>query len=92
MNTTPVGMWPRVGESPLEPADLAGADGKVVYDLVYNPLDTRLLQQAREAGAVTIDGLEMLVSQACRQFEWWTGRPAPRETMADAGRRFVGIP
>ena len=89
VNTTPVGMWPQVDESPLPGSALASAAGKVVYDLVYNPLETKLLRLAREAGATTIDGLEMLVGQACRQFEWWTSQPAPREVMAEAAREFV---
>jgi shikimate 5-dehydrogenase len=50
---------------------------RIVYDLVYNPRDTQLLQEARAAGARTIGGMPMLVAQACRQFEFWFGRPAP---------------
>jgi 3-dehydroquinate dehydratase/shikimate dehydrogenase len=89
VNTTPVGMWPRADESPLDEDALRGAAGKVVYDLVYNPDDTRLLQCARAAGAQVIGGLEMLVAQACRQFEWWTGQPAPRGVMERAAREFL---
>ncbi len=51
--------------------------GRTVYDLIYNPRDTRLLRDARRAGCDTIGGLDMLVAQAQDQFEWWTGtRPA----------------
>jgi 3-dehydroquinate dehydratase/shikimate dehydrogenase len=89
VNTTPVGMWPRVDESPLDDAALRSASGRVVYDMVYNPMDTRLLQQARAAGATTIGGLEMLVGQACLQLEWWTGRPAPRDVMMQAAEECV---
>jgi shikimate dehydrogenase len=63
----------------------------LVYDLIYNPRETRLLADARAAGAGTIDGLEMLVSQACLQFEWWTGRPAPRDAFMDAADSFVRL-
>lgn len=89
VNTTPVGMWPNVEASPVNGAVLARAAGKIVYDLVYNPLETRLLRDARAAGATPIDGLEMLVGQACLQFEFWTGRPAPRDVMDAAARAHV---
>ncbi len=89
VNTTPVGMRPGVEESPLDERDLRGAAGHVVYDLVYNPLDTRLLRLAAAAGAQVIGGLEMLVAQACRQFEWWTGRAAPAAVMEQAARAFL---
>ena len=74
VNCTPVGMYPRVDETPL-PAD--HLTGRCVYDLVYNPSETRLLRDAAQAGCETIGGLEMLVTQAQEQFQWWTGaRPA----------------
>ena len=60
--------------SPIEGASL---DGEIVFDLVYAPPDTRLLTDARAAGCMTIGGLEMLVAQAERQFELWTGRVPP---------------
>jgi 3-dehydroquinate dehydratase/shikimate dehydrogenase len=90
INTTPVGTWPDVETLPFD-ADrvLGGADGRVVYDLVYNPEETALIRAARRAGATTIGGLDMLVSQACRQFEWWTNLPAPREVMEEAAREFL---
>ncbi len=63
--------------------------GGTVYDLIYNPRETTLLKWAREAGAETIDGLEMLVGQACLQFAWWTGRDAPRDVMEEAAEAFI---
>jgi shikimate dehydrogenase len=86
VNATTAGMWPETGDAPL---DRALVSGPRVYDLVYNPPETTLLRWAREAGAETIGGLEMLVGQACHQFEWWTGRPAPKAVMARAAREFV---
>lgn len=75
VNTTPTGTAPDVTHSPLPAAALAG--GRTVYDLVYNPGRTRLLQEAAAAGCRTIGGLDMLVAQAVRQFEWWCGvRPS----------------
>ena len=70
VNTTPVGMFPNVDETPFE----AAFDGRLVYDLVYNPLETRLLREAAAAGCETIGGLDMLVAQAEDQSEWWIGR------------------
>jgi 3-dehydroquinate dehydratase/shikimate dehydrogenase len=76
VNATPVGTTPRTDDSPLPGHAL---DGKLVYDLVYNPPETRLLRDAERAGCQTIGGLSMLVAQAQAQFEWWTGqRPADR--------------
>jgi 3-dehydroquinate dehydratase/shikimate dehydrogenase len=86
VNATPVGTWPAVDDAPI-PRD--AVSGRVVYDLVYHPRHTRLLTWAREAGAATIEGLDMLVAQAALQFEHWTGRPAPREIMRDAAERFL---
>jgi 3-dehydroquinate dehydratase/shikimate dehydrogenase len=86
VNTTPVGTWPDVDAVPL---DADAVRGHVVYDLIYNPEETALLRLAHQAGAETIGGLEMLVGQACLQFEWWTGRTAPRDVMVDAARQFL---
>ncbi len=63
--------------------------GGTVYDLIYNPRETALLRWAREAGAETLDGLEMLVGQACLQFTWWTGREAPADVMKAAAEAFI---
>ena len=84
VNTTPVGTAPGNGDSPL-PGGLF--DGKLVYDLVYNPATTRLLAEASAAGCGVLGGLPMLVAQAVRQFEWWTGKPAPRDVFAAAAQR-----
>jgi 3-dehydroquinate dehydratase/shikimate dehydrogenase len=59
------------------PIDGAALDGEIVFDLVYSPANTRLLADARAAGCMTIGGLEMLVAQAERQFELWTGQTPP---------------
>lgn len=77
INATPVGTAPHHDQSPLPPGH--ALDGELVYDLVYNPPQTRLLRDAAGAGCRTIGGLDMLVSQAQAQFEWWTDqRPADR--------------
>ena len=75
VNTTPTGTAPEVTMTPVPATALRG--GHTVYDLVYNPRRTRLLQEAEAAGCETIGGLDMLVEQAVRQFEWWSGaRPS----------------
>jgi 3-dehydroquinate dehydratase/shikimate dehydrogenase len=81
INATPVGTAPAVHESPLPAGPFTG---KLVYDLVYNPLDTQLLRDAKAAGCRTISGIDMLVAQAQRQFEWWTGRSPSADVMRQA--------
>ena len=82
VNATSVGM--ESDESPV-PADRLHAD-LAVLDAVYSPLDTRLLRDAREAGATTIDGAWMLLYQGVVAFERWTGRDAPVDAMNEALR------
>ena len=84
VNTTPIGTYPDVEETPLPGGPF---DGRVVYDLVYNPRETRLMAEARAAGCTAIGGLPMLVAQACRQFEWWTGSAAPLDVFQQAAER-----
>jgi 3-dehydroquinate dehydratase/shikimate dehydrogenase len=79
LNCTPVGMLPKTDASPA-PKEMLHA-GMVVYDAVYNPLETRLLAEARAAGCRAVAGIDHFVRQAVEQFELWTGRPAPVETM-----------
>jgi 3-dehydroquinate dehydratase/shikimate dehydrogenase len=87
-NTTSIGMHPEVDATPL-PAGALGP-GQVVFDAVYNPPKTRMLREAREAGAAVADGVAMFVGQAARQFERWTGTRAPRRVMEEVVRRRLG--
>jgi len=82
VNATSVGMNPKSTETPVD-RDLLH-HGIVVFDLVYEPLETRLLREARREGAETVDGLAMLVHQAAASFEIWTGEKAPIEVMMKA--------
>jgi 3-dehydroquinate dehydratase/shikimate dehydrogenase len=77
INATPVGMG-NTKDSPLNADEIKA---KIVFDMVYDPAETRLLQLAKARGCETIQGSEMFVHQAARQFEIWTGKPAPREDM-----------
>ena len=81
VNATSAGMTPRLEETPYVGGTF---DGRVVYDLVYNPEWTRFLREAASAGCETIGGLDMLVEQAALQFEWWTGRSPDRDVMKQA--------
>ncbi len=82
---TPVGMYPeRLGETSV-PATCLRPD-MVVFDMVYRPLKTRLIEDAEAAGCAVVLGLEMLVNQAVLQFERWTGHAAPVNVMRDALR------
>jgi shikimate 5-dehydrogenase len=82
VNATPVGQSPHANES-LVPAELLRPE-RMVFEMVYDPRETRLLREARAAGCVTVDGLDMLVAQGARQFEIWTGQDAPRDAMRAA--------
>lgn len=79
IHCTPVGMHPKEGESLATREDLR--PGQFVFDIVYTPLRTRLLEEAASAGCRVIPGVEMFIHQAVFQFELWTGRPAPVESM-----------
>ena len=90
INTTSVGMHPNLNESPLGEKPPEFSPDTVVFDTVYNPMETKLLKQARDAGAITVGGIEMFVRQAAAQFEAWTGKPAPREVMRAVVERRLG--
>lgn len=85
INATSVGMYPRDGDTPISKGLLR--EGMVVMDIVYEPLATRLLREAKEKGCLTINGLEMLVRQGVTQFEIWTGtRPDIAQIKKDLRR------
>jgi len=88
INTTSAGMEPDVDKTPV-PAELL-KKGLIVFDIVYNPVKTRLLREAETAGAQTINGLDMLVWQGALAFEKWTGRKAPLEVMKREAIKALG--
>ncbi len=71
MNTTPMGMYPDINETPLE--NFLFSSHQLVFDCVYNPRETRLLREAKERGAKTISGIDMFLEQAFAQIHIWTG-------------------
>jgi shikimate 5-dehydrogenase len=81
VNATPVGMYPQVDESPV-PAEWL--NGELVYDLIYNPTQTRLLKDAAMRGCKTISGVEMFLGQASRQQQLWVGFPGQEDVMRAA--------
>ena len=83
VNATPVGMAPHLTESPW-PLELAFPEDAFVYDLVYNPAETKLVQLARAAGLRATTGLGMLIEQAILAFELWTGCKVQQEVMLQA--------
>ena len=81
VNATPVGMFPAVGESPLEAREL---NCRLVFDTIYRPRVTRLLELAARRGVETVSGVEMFLAQGTAQWEIWTGERAPAEVMRRA--------
>jgi 3-dehydroquinate dehydratase / shikimate dehydrogenase len=77
INATPVGMG-NTRDSPLNEGEIKA---RFVFDMIYDPPETRLMKLARAQGAEVIPGIEMFVQQAARQFEIWTGKPAPYDEM-----------
>ena len=86
INATSLGMWPETGRSPW-PDHLAFPSHLAVFDLVYNPLRTRLIEQAEAAGAKAVGGLKMLVYQGAVSFSWWFDVMPPSDVMYQACRR-----
>lgn len=82
INTTAAGMHPHVDDVPVDPAWIR--EGAAVSDLIYNPLETRLLRESRLRGCTVHGGLGMFVYQGAVAFEHWLGIPAPVETMRRA--------
>jgi len=82
INTTAVGMHPNEDDTPVPAEALSGY--ACVFDAIYTPLETRLLREAKAAGAVPVSGLEMFVGQAAAQFTLFTGKEAPVDLMREA--------
>lgn len=83
INTTTLGMSPQTHLHPL-PQNSEIHKEHIVFDIVYNPIETTLLKLARKAGATAITGIEMLIGQGAKAFELFTQQPFPTETARDA--------
>ncbi len=89
VNATPVGMFPHTQESPVAPQALAGT--KYLFDCIYNPAETRLMQLAREAGCLRVaGGMKMLVWQAAAAQELWYRRKFTPQQVAQVIRQMEG--
>jgi 3-dehydroquinate dehydratase/shikimate dehydrogenase len=87
VHATPLGMFPHVNDCFFNghiPAD-------IVFDMVYNPLETVLIKRAKEQGKTVVPGLDMFIEQAVRQFEIWTGESAPRPVMHKAAMEALAL-
>jgi shikimate dehydrogenase len=84
VNGTPVGMIPEVDRTPI-PINLLNSH-HLVFDTIYNPVETKLLREAKERGCRTVSGLTMFLHQGAAQFERWTGTKAPFSIMEQKAR------
>jgi shikimate dehydrogenase len=92
VNTTPVGMYPHVNDSPVDESLMEKLPPRAIaYDLIYTPNPTRFLQLARQQGASAINGLEMLVRQGAVALEIWLQQPAPVDIMRNSLRKHLGL-
>ncbi|HKB06834.1 MAG TPA: shikimate dehydrogenase [Candidatus Polarisedimenticolia bacterium] len=88
VNATSVGLAPDIDRAPVP---IAWIDSPRVYDIIYNPPETRLIREARARGREVMGGLEMFVEQAAAQFVLFTGKDAPTDVMREAALRALGL-
>ncbi len=87
INSTSIGMFPNLEESPV-PKDVL-KEGMIVFDAVYNPIETKLLKDAKGRGCHTVNGLTMFINQAAEQFRLWTGIEPPVEIMKKVAKNML---
>ncbi|MFA5105052.1 MAG: shikimate dehydrogenase [Candidatus Margulisiibacteriota bacterium] len=90
VNATPIGMYPKIDASPIK-EDAPLREGQIVFDLVYNPAETKFAKMAAEKGAKAFTGLGMLVRQGAAAFELFTEKVPPVKTMWSAAEEALGI-
>lgn len=89
VNATPLGMEPDIQTSPVKSEFNSFLNHKICYDIVYKPKNTRFLQQAAEAGGIPIGGLDMLIYQGGKSFEYWTNKKFPFQEVKKALFRYL---
>ncbi len=90
INTTSIGMFPDVDQTPV-PINVL-KEGMIVFDAVYNPIETKFLKNAKKKGCQTINGLSMFINQAAEQFRLWTNIDPPVELMNNVARNILSSP
>ena len=80
INATPVGLFPDINDTPINLKESFHKD-QLLFDMIYNPVETKLLSIAKQQGAEILGGLKMLVHQAAKSFELWTGEEMPVEKL-----------
>ncbi|HAY34763.1 MAG TPA: hypothetical protein DCY06_11595 [Bacteroidetes bacterium] len=88
INASSVGMFPDVEDSPINLQN-AFTKEQIVFDLVYNPPKTKLLELAEAEGAIVLNGLNMLVHQAAKAFELWTGQQMPIDEIKQSLLQYI---
>jgi shikimate dehydrogenase len=92
VNTTPIGMYPHVNESPVSDELMAlMPPGAIAYDLIYSPSPTLFLEKAQKNGATLVDGLEMLIHQGAAALKIWVQHSIPLEVMRLALYQHLGL-
>lgn len=89
VNTTSVGLYPNVDETPTDIADSFDSS-QIVFDLIYNPIKTKFIKLAESKGATTLNGLKMFVVQGARSFEYWTGETMDTQKVLDELNKILG--
>lgn len=88
VNTTPMGMYPEVDDSATTNQE-SFMKGQIVFDVVYNPVKTKLLRLAEQQGATIVTGLRMFVEQGAKSYEMWTGEQMPKEKVLLALKSYL---
>ncbi|GAC1467004.1 MAG: shikimate dehydrogenase [Chamaesiphon sp.] len=91
VNTTPIGMYPHIDESPVERGMMKKLKLAIAYDLIYRPNPTEFLKAAQAEGAMTIDGLEMLVQQGAAALQIWLQQTVPVDIMSQSLYQHLAI-
>jgi shikimate dehydrogenase len=89
INATPIGMYPKFDETPIS-KELLHND-LCVFDVIYNPLETKLMKEAAEIGCETLGGLDMLVNQGILAFEWWLNKKPNKDLMKNTIIEYLGL-